>query len=51
MININRIMNNDLTILTSRSNEGKSMVLFNLIKDYKARFKGDIWVFGVKGEL
>ena len=48
---IKRILSNDLSIMTARSNEGKTMVLVNLIKEYQKSFNGDIWVFGIKPEV
>lgn len=44
---IERILNNDLTILLARSNEGKTQTIINLIKGYKEKYKGDVQTFGI----
>ena len=46
-MDVKRILNNDFTILLSRSNEGKTMTILNLIEDYRKLFSGNIMVFGV----
>ena len=43
---VKRILNNDLTLLIARSNEGKSMLIYNLIKDYQTYYDGSIELFG-----
>lgn len=50
-MDIKRILSNDLSVLTARSNEGKTMALVNIILEYKKEFNGDIWVFGVNKHL
>lgn len=42
-----RILNNDLVLIMSKSNEGKTMLICNLIRDYKSYFTGNIKVFGL----
>jgi len=48
---IERILNNDLTILAARSNEGKSIFLAQLVKEYTQKFNGTVWVCGMKEEI
>ena len=48
---IERILNNDLGILMSRSNEGKTHTLCTIIEQYKKQFNGNVTTFGFKDEL
>ena len=46
-----RILNNDLGILMSRSDEGKTHTLCTLIEEYKRQFNGVVTTFGFRDEL
>ena len=46
-----RILNNDLGILMSRSDEGKTHTLCTLIEEYKRQFNGTVTTFGFRDEL
>ena len=46
-----RILNNDLGILMSRSDEGKTHTLCALIEEYKRQFNGVVTTFGFRDEL
>ncbi len=48
---IERILKNDVSMLTARSNEGKTMLLCNIIKEYEKKYNGVVWAFGMKEEL
>jgi hypothetical protein len=48
---IERILQNEITILTARRNEGKTMALLNMILKYKKKYVRDVWVYGVKSEI
>ena len=50
-MNTERILNNDLGILMSRSNEGKTHTLCALIEEYKRQFNGNVTTFGFRDEL
>ena len=47
-MNIERILNNEITILTARRNEGKTQTLVNMILEYASKYSADIWVYGLK---
>ena len=48
---VERILNNDLGILMSRSDEGKTHTLCSLITEYKKQFNGNVTTFGLRDEL
>ena len=48
---IERILNNDLGILMSRSDEGKTHTLCYLIEQYKKQYNGTVTTFGFRDEL
>ena len=48
---IKRILNNDLSILMGRTNEGKTHTLCSLITEYKKEFPGAVTTFGFRDEL
>ena len=48
---IERILNNDLGILMSRSDEGKTHTLCTIIEEYKKQFNGTVTTFGFRDEL
>ena len=50
-MNTERILNNDLGILMSRSDEGKTHTLCTLIEEYKRQFNGVVTTFGFRDEL
>jgi hypothetical protein len=50
-VDVKRILQNSLSILMARSNEGKSMFLCSLIKEYKCKYEGNVFAFGLKEEL
>ena len=50
-MNTERILNNDLGILMSRSDEGKTHTLCTLITEYKKQFNGNVTTFGFRDEL
>jgi len=50
-MNTERILNNDLGILMSRSNEGKTHTLCTIIEEYKKQFNGTVTTFGFRDEL
>ena len=50
-MNTERILNNDLGILMSRSDEGKTHTLCGLITEYKKQFNGNVTTFGFRDEL
>lgn len=45
---LKRILSNDFSVLLARSDEGKSMFLAHLIKEYTELFKGNVWGYGLK---
>ena len=50
-MDVRRILNNDMIILVGNRNEGKSMFLCNLIKEYKSNYEGDICAFGLSKSI
>jgi len=50
-MNTERILNNDLGILMSRSDEGKTHTLCTIIEEYKKQFNGNVTTFGFRDEL
>ena len=50
-MDVKRILNNDLGILMSRSDEGKTHTLCYLIEQYKKQFNGTVTTFGFRDEL
>ncbi|MCK4260103.1 MAG: hypothetical protein KAX49_14080 [Halanaerobiales bacterium] len=48
---IERILNNDIGVLMSRSNEGKTHTLCSLIQEYKQKYNGSVTTFGFKDAL
>ena len=50
-IDIVRILKNDMTIVLGGSNSGKTMLLCNLITDYRKNFTGDVHCFGFRPTL
>jgi hypothetical protein len=45
---IERILRNDIIILTGHRNEGKSTTLYNIIIEYLVNYPQDVWTFGIK---
>ncbi len=50
-MDVERVLRHDFTILMARSDEGKTMYLADLIKQYKAKYNGDVHVFGVNKQV
>lgn len=50
-MDVERILRNDFTILLSRSDEGKTMTIINLIEEYKKKYRGDVRVFGIDKDI
>lgn len=50
-MNLDRILKNDIIIMTGHRNEGKTMTLCNIITEYILNYTSDIWAFGLKREL
>ena len=50
-MNIDRILNNDITILMSEINQGKSMCLINIVIEYMTHYLGDVYVYGLMPEV
>lgn len=50
-MNVEKILNNDLGIFMARSDEAKTSALCQIISEYKAKYKGNVNVFGIKQEL
>lgn len=48
---IERILNNPVTILMSEINAGKTMLLSNMIVDYTSQFSGELWTYGIRSEI
>lgn len=50
-MDIQRLLNNDLSIVVGMSNVGKSLLLYQLIAQYKAQYKGEVWVYGMNESI
>ena len=50
-MNIERILRNDIIILTGHRNEGKTMTACNIIVDYATQYTRDVWTFGLKPSI
>lgn len=50
-MDIERILDNEITIVTARRNEGKSMTVVNMIMEYMSKYDGDVWVYGLKDTI
>lgn len=48
---IERILNNEISILTARRNEGKTMTIVNLLLEYMTKYSGDVWVSGLHKDI
>ena len=46
-----RILSNNITILTSQTNEGKTMLLCNLAIDYLTMYDGNVWSYGIRPQI
>jgi len=50
-MNIERILSNPITAVIGQTNSGKSMLLANLITQYKSQYTAPIFVFGMPPEI
>ena len=50
-MNIDRILKNDITILMSEINQGKTMTLCNIIVEYVTKYTGDVYVYGLRPKI
>ena len=50
-MNIERILRNDIIIMTGHRNEGKTMAACNIITQYAAKYTRDICTFGLKPSI
>jgi hypothetical protein len=44
---IERILQNQITLLTSEVNQGKTMVLVNLVREYVLKYTGNVYAYGL----
>lgn len=51
MIDTERLLKNDMIIFLGNRNEGKTMFLANLIRDYTNKYSGEVHTFGMRPEI
>jgi hypothetical protein len=48
---IKKILNNPMTLLSGESNSGKTSLLMDIIEGYLVHYRGNIAIYGLRGEL